>query len=417
MPEVVKCPISWTPVIRRRMAAYLGLAFPKEAQPVPQRPRSKTGGRDIRVFVSYASDNEEEVNRIEEALKCNGITVLRDKRIPGGAAFPSEIKSFIDHAQVFMPIISKKSIKKGWVQQEVGFAVGREIPMLPVRIGEEPNGFIRDFQAVDYEEGIDLAKVLRKEVFVDLLDRQRDTSAPTYECGRDNRERAEMMARYATAVRRLGYTGYVRQRGGLSSFHLPDTYPGHPEWTNRYGGVPREEHYCRALRRERAALEYHARHAGCRLIIKPYLDYAAYGPLARRARLQVLQAFLNDMLRKGIPCEVAVWEGGGPHDRSLEESLTLVGDWFAANAVSATLGKGYRQTIFTRHAPTISDHINEFDRQFEYALTHGRHSWKKRTSAEDAAALLEEEIRKTGVLTVVRSSRPHVSYVQKHRKP
>jgi len=34
-----------------------------------------------------------------------------------------------------------------------------------------------------------------------------------------------------------------------------------------------------------------------------------------------------------------------------------------AKTVSATLGAGYRQTIFTRHAPTIHCSIEEFDQE------------------------------------------------------
>jgi hypothetical protein len=45
------------------------------------------------------------------------------------------------------------------------------------------------------------------------------------------------------------------------------------------------------------------------------------------------------------------------------ESLTIVGDWFAAESVSASIGKGYRQTIFTRYAPTVQSKIDEFEEE------------------------------------------------------
>jgi len=50
------------------------------------------------------------------------------------------------------------------------------------------------------------------------------------------------------------------------------------------------------------------------------------------------------------------------------QNITIVGDWFVAEAVSASLGEGYRQTIFTRHAPTVQAKIALFDQELEEIL-------------------------------------------------
>ena len=104
--------------------------------------------------------------------------------------------------------------------------------------------------------------------------------------------------------------------------------------------------HCRCLREERYALEQHARVAGCRLMIDPSLNYEKYGPVARIVRLQTFVNCLKQM--KDEKVQVAFNER-----MDKEGSVTIVGDWFAAESVSSSVGQGYRQTIFTRHAPSM----------------------------------------------------------------
>ena len=108
---------------------------------------------------------------------------------------------------------------------------------------------------------------------------------------------------------------------------------------------------------ERLALAEHAKKKGCRLIVDPDISYDFYGGEARRTRLEGLLHFLSTV--KGMPCEVAF------SNMAMAESITIVGDWFAASSITGKMGEGYRQTIFTRHAPTIAKMIADFDRRFD----------------------------------------------------
>jgi len=49
-------------------------------------------------------------------------------------------------------------------------------------------------------------------------------------------------------------------------------------------------------------------------------------------------------------------------------SQTYVGNWFAAESTTAVIGKGYYQTIFTRHAPSVTERIANFDGEFKELL-------------------------------------------------
>ena len=50
------------------------------------------------------------------------------------------------------------------------------------------------------------------------------------------------------------------------------------------------------------------------------------------------------------------------------DNLLLVGDWFVATAAAGAQGTGYRQTIFSRHAPTMPQRVAAFDEELDDLL-------------------------------------------------
>jgi hypothetical protein len=170
-----------------------------------------------------------------------------------------------------------------------------------------------------------------------------------------------MMATYANDVFTLGVRDIVRQKGALSSFHIPTETIGHKIWRRRYGVIIPSEDHCRQQRQERLALQRHAEAAGCKLIINPGLLYQKYGSNARLCRLESLLKFLMEM--NDSNCWVAIQEGMDPR-----VSVTILGNWFAAESVAGSGGRGFKQTIFTRHAPAIMEKICNFDTEFNELL-------------------------------------------------
>jgi len=146
--------------------------------------------------------------------------------------------------------------------------------------------------------------------------------------------------------------------------------------------------HCDCLRGERLALEKHAQEVGCRLVVDPGQEYQRYGQRARLVRLNELKKFLNKMPSNKV--QVAIDD-----DMRREESLTIVGDWFLAESVSALKGEGYRQTIFTRHAPSILCRAEEFDLEFEELLDEL--GWKAESSRESAIKVLQATLDRVRV--------------------
>ncbi|MEW6533595.1 MAG: toll/interleukin-1 receptor domain-containing protein [Thermodesulfobacteriota bacterium] len=341
-----------------------------------------------RIFVSYSRDDVELVEQIVNVLQENGLIPMWDRNFAWGHGFPDQIKNFIAHAHVFMPIITEASGKRGWVHQEIGYAMALNIPVLPLTKDTVPDQMLHGLQAIPLNDGLDkLKQQISKETFDSLVRRAQKNSRPLFESAEHHEERTMMIVEYATNVLELKAHGMLRQKGALSSMHIPDKPINHPVWKERFGKKQKSDFHCALQLQERLILERHARDAGCKLIINPYETYRFWGPKARKVRLKTLLTTLDSLQKhaqkQAIPVEVSIHTG-----IPTGHNLTIVGDWFAAESVSAELGKGYKQTIFTRHAPTVRSRIEAFDREIAELLD------EQRVEGKSSVQVVTEEIEK-----------------------
>jgi hypothetical protein len=341
-----------------------------------------------RVFISYTHKKEDEdlVEEIGNTLRDEGMILLWDKNLSVGTGFNEQIKKFISHSHVFVPIITNSSHRRGWVHQEIGYAIANNIPILPLAIDKLPDAMMRDLQAIllsrDPEK---IREKLKYKIFSNLIKRYEKPLYATYQCAQFTADRAELMANYARDVLLMQNHGMVRQKGGLSSFHIPSEVITNDIWTARYGKVKVSPHHCRIQREERLALEEHASVAGCKIIVDPSLIYEAYGPNARKKRLEWLKKFL--ISPTGEKAQVAFF----PETEDAHISTTIVGDWFYAESHSGKQGRGYHQTIFTRHAPSIQHWIDLFDQEFQMLLDEKK--WDIDNCREQAVKEIDDIIK------------------------
>jgi hypothetical protein len=320
-----------------------------------------------RIFISYSHSDEALVTKIESILREAGFNPMRDKQFAFGSGFHEQIKLFISHAHVFMPILTKTSSDRGWVHQEIGYAMAMNIPMLPIAIGRFPGEMLQTLHALSLteEEASGDLSFLKDEFSLskvtNLVNRFSDVSMAQHTVAEFSQDRSQMIAEYADALVKMQAYAMVRQRGILSSFHIPTEVITNPIWRIRYGNHQKQLFNNRLNRSERLALEQHARQAGCRLIINPSITFEKYGREARLSRLRSLCDFLETMTDE--LCSIAFTEP----DAELN-SITIVGNWFIAEAVAGTLGEGYRQTNFSRHAPSMQSKIDLFDQEMTELL-------------------------------------------------
>lgn len=314
-----------------------------------------------RVFISYRHADEAKVEILADILRENGLEPMWDPDIRAGSGFGQVIMDFIAHSHIFVPFITTDSIERGWVNQEIGYAKALNIPILPISLDELPPGMISHLQAEKWDDNQEKMKhkLSYKKFKRIILSTQ---TKPLFECAYLFPERTQMIADFSKRILCMGsgYHGHVRQKARLSSFQIPDRPTNHQIWIERDDeGFPDENRY-RLLRNERQWLERHVKECGCSLIIDPDITIERCDDKVAKIRINLLLEFLREVDHPEVKVAIA---------KELKENITLVGDYFGAFAVNLTKReKGFRQTIFTRHAPTVQRFIKSFDDEIDSLL-------------------------------------------------
>lgn len=341
--------------------------------------------KEYRLFLSYSHDDIEIADTIRKLLEAPPaeFTILWDNNLSCGRGFHQQIKDFISYSHAFIPIIPTKTDKRNWVNQEIGFAMALNIPIIPImqNSGEAPGELLQPLQAI-YWNG--------KEDFIDRVNLRNITKLINDFCfespalgyhARFHETRTKRIVEEANLISDQGYFEKVRQIGAFSSFHIPKEPVGDEIWAKRRGVKKEQSSDYRDYwsKEERAALENHVIQAGAELVIDPYITLA-FGPEAKKIRLETLKTFFNNAIKNQYDINIAI--GNNLH-RSY--SLTIVGNWFYAESKEGTAHKGYPNTYFTRHAPSVKSKLLEFEYIFKES---------KKVSIKEAIEIIDDEITK-----------------------
>lgn len=360
-----------------------------------------------RVFLSYSHYDEQQERILSEILENNDLCPISDSKLESGHGFHDQIKKFIAHAYVFIPVISKLSNQIGWVHAEIGYAMAHNIPILPILIEDNalPEEMIEELQAVKSnlktctvnqieEEKKRLSAILSWDKIDNMIRRSPyELKRPKYECAYYHIERTMMLVEYSLDIRTLfkDQPKLYRQSGGLSSFHIPDSAPEGEEFRLRYLGSNQRVDFLNVwLRGERIVFEEFAKESGFKIIINLDLDFKSsrrYATIIKESRLKTLLKFFRKILeppkKHEIEFEVIIDRGLDKH-----RNIIIVGDLFMAESLAGYYGQGLRQTMLTRHAPTIKNQIELFDVRFNELKEK-----QKNTSVEHAISEIEERLK------------------------
>ncbi|HUV04758.1 MAG TPA: toll/interleukin-1 receptor domain-containing protein [Armatimonadota bacterium] len=323
-----------------------------------------------RVFLSYSREDQELVDKIVAILEDErlGLVPRFDRDLRLGNPFAEGIKSLIETSHVFVPVLTANSKDRPWVHQEIGYAMGWGVPILPIAIDVDPGQMIQGLQAIKVDEELYglLENLVKRQSDIDRAVMEAGSKAQgRFECAVYPETRTQLIAEYAERVRQLASHCRIRQRGAFSSFSLPREHFSDPVWLKRDYPKPRSEHYRMLQWCERMALEEHAVNAGCDLLIDPSVPYDKKGQQARNVRLETLVRFLESMPESLV--RVATTEA------ARRENTLIVGDWFYCQSMAPKPGVGYYQTIFTWHAPRVLLEMRQFDQMFlNYYVEDGR---------------------------------------------
>ena len=102
-----------------------------------------------RVFLSHESRAKAKAAKLKTRLEFYGVTAfLAHKDIHPTRLWEKEIEKALVTMDAFVPLLTEKFHKSDWTDQEIGYALCRDVPIIPVRLGTDPYGFIGRFQAI-----------------------------------------------------------------------------------------------------------------------------------------------------------------------------------------------------------------------------------------------------------------------------
>ncbi|WP_316227191.1 MULTISPECIES: toll/interleukin-1 receptor domain-containing protein, partial [unclassified Bradyrhizobium] len=102
----------------------------------------------LRVFLSHLAVHKVKAAKLQEAFLEFGISCfVAHTDIEPTATWQTEIETALATCDALIALLHPGFHASDWTDQEIGFAMGRGLPIFSVRVGEDPYGFIGRFQA------------------------------------------------------------------------------------------------------------------------------------------------------------------------------------------------------------------------------------------------------------------------------
>lgn len=149
---------------------------------VPASALSRIWGNGFRVFLSHKTEVKKETAELKAKLSLLGISAfVAHEDIHPTQQWQTEIESALSSMHAFVALLTADFHDSLWTDQEVGFAVARGIPIIAVKLGKDPYGFIGKFQALScsWESApVEITKLLIRQpamldAFIDKVERCR----------------------------------------------------------------------------------------------------------------------------------------------------------------------------------------------------------------------------------------------------
>ena len=124
--------------------------FSRRPNPRPEDVRLWGDGNRLRLFISHLDEHKYEANLLAEGLEPFGVSsfVAHDSIKPM-KEWQKEILNGLMTMEVMVVLLTDGIHKSVWTNQEIGFALGKGILIICVKVGaQDPEGFIGSIQAL-----------------------------------------------------------------------------------------------------------------------------------------------------------------------------------------------------------------------------------------------------------------------------
>jgi hypothetical protein len=154
----------------------------------------------FRLFISHKTEVKRDVSNLKTGLALFGVAAfVAHEDIHPTRAWQDEIESALHSMDAFLAVMTDGFHDSLWTDQEVGFALARGVPVVALRMGRDPYGFLGKFQALsaswnDAPEAIVQLLINREKMFASYLNAVR---------GCANWDDGNVLARVLPAIDRL----------------------------------------------------------------------------------------------------------------------------------------------------------------------------------------------------------------------
>ncbi len=145
---------------------HLGRRQADEPQTVPVfwKPRC------LRLFISHIHKHKKFAKALQDELISWGISAfVAHEDVEPLKEWQDEIEAALRTMDALMALITPGFVESKWTDQEVGFGFGRNVLLIPVKLGVDPHGFLGKYQALTpaSESAGDLAASIYKHLLAD----------------------------------------------------------------------------------------------------------------------------------------------------------------------------------------------------------------------------------------------------------
>ena len=107
------------------------------------------GDEGYRVFLSHKAEVKKRAGELKESMHLFGASCfVAHQDIHPTNEWQEEIESALASMDAFVALLTEKFHDSLWTDQEVGYALARGVPIIAVKLGIDPYGFIGKFQAL-----------------------------------------------------------------------------------------------------------------------------------------------------------------------------------------------------------------------------------------------------------------------------
>jgi hypothetical protein len=104
----------------------------------------------FRLFISHISKHKSDASNLKDALRAYGISAfVAHADIQPTKEWLEEILRALKTMDALAALLVPDFHASSWTDQEVGYALGRNVPVLPLKFAQDPYGFIGRFQALN----------------------------------------------------------------------------------------------------------------------------------------------------------------------------------------------------------------------------------------------------------------------------